>query len=65
MLNHRSEEMDLEQNDSVTRGVMKQVVYHDSKINLTQAVMRYLEQQANGLQATTSGNASSTTSRSR
>ena len=63
VLNHRSEEMDLEQNDSVTRGVMKQVIYHDSKINLTEAVMRYLEQQANAPQATTSGNASSTTSR--
>ena len=30
VLNFNSEEMDLEQNDSVSRGVMKNIVYHDS-----------------------------------
>ena len=63
VLSFNSEEMDLEQNDSVARGVMKNVVYHDSTINMTNTVMRYLEQQANTSQAATSGNASSTTSR--
>jgi Skp family chaperone for outer membrane proteins len=63
VLNFSSEEMDVEQNDSVVRGVMKNVVYHDSTVNMTNTVMRYLEQQANAPQAATSGNASSAISR--
>ena len=63
VLNFNSEEMDLEQSDSVSRGVMKNIVYHDSTTNITDTVMRYLEQQANAPQAETSSSASSTTSR--
>ena len=63
VLNFSSEEMDVEQNDSVVRGVMKNVVYHDSTVNITNTVMRYLEKQANAPQAATSGNASSAISR--
>jgi Skp family chaperone for outer membrane proteins len=63
VLRFNSEEMDSEQNDSVVRGVMKNVVYHDSPIDMTNTVMRYLEQQANTPQAALHGNASSTTSR--
>ena len=63
VLNSSSEEMDVEQNDSVVRGVMKNVVYHDRTVNMTNTVMRYLEQQANAPRAATSGNASSATSR--
>ena len=63
VLNISSTEMDVEQKDSVVRGVMKNVVYHDSTVNITNTVMRYLEQQANAPQAATSGNASSAISR--
>jgi Skp family chaperone for outer membrane proteins len=63
VLNFNSEDMDLEQSDSVFRGVMKNIVYHDSTTNITNTVMRYLEQQANAPQAETSSSASSTTSR--
>ena len=50
VLNFSSEEMDVEQNDSVFRGVMKNVVYHVSTVNMTNTVIRYLEQQANSLE---------------
>ena len=63
VLRFNSEEMDLEQNDSVARGVMKNVVYHDSTIDMTNTVMRYLEQQANTSQVATAGSAASATSR--
>ena len=63
VLNFDSEDMDLEQSDSVSRGVMKNIVYHDSTTNITNTVMRYLEQQANAPQAETSSSASPTTSR--
>ena len=43
VLNFSSEEMDLEQHASVERGVMKNVVYHDSVVNITNIVMEYLE----------------------
>jgi Skp family chaperone for outer membrane proteins len=62
VLNFRSEEMDVEQNDSVFRGVMKNVVHHDSTVDITNAVMRYLLQRADSPQAAPSGDASSTTS---
>ena len=63
VLNYNSEDMDCEQSDSVFGGVMKNVVYHDSAIDVTNAVMRYLEQQANATQPATSGSISLTTSR--
>lgn len=46
VLRFSSEEMDSEQSDSVARGVMKNVVYHDQSIDMTKTVMRYLEQQS-------------------
>ena len=63
VLRFNSEEMDSEQNDSVVRGVMKNVVYHDGTVDMTNTVMRYLEQQTNMAQAPASRNASSATTR--
>ncbi len=63
VLRFNSEDMALEQSDSVARGVMKNVVYHDSTINMTKTVMRYLEQQTKTSQASTGGSAASTTNR--
>ena len=63
VLRYDSEEMDSGQRDSVFRGVLKNVVYHDSTIDMTNTVMRYLEQKANTPQAATSGKASSATIR--
>jgi len=42
VLRYNSEEMDLEQGESVIRGVMKNIVYHDEALDLTKAVMQYL-----------------------
>jgi Skp family chaperone for outer membrane proteins len=63
VLRFNSEDMDLEQSDSVARGVMKNVVYHDSTINMTNTVMRYLEQQTNTSQVAIGGSAASATNR--
>ncbi|TWU22856.1 Outer membrane protein (OmpH-like) [Novipirellula artificiosorum] len=63
VLNFSSEEMDLEQNESVFRGVMRNVVYHDSTINMTNTVMRYLEEQTNTSQDATIVNTSSNMNR--
>jgi Skp family chaperone for outer membrane proteins len=63
VLRFNSEEMDLERGDSVLRGVMKNIVYHDSTINITDTVMRYLEQQMNTSRVATGGTAASATSR--
>ena len=63
VLRYNSEEMDSEQSDSVVRAVMKNVVYHDSTIDMTDTVMRYLEQKANTPQAATAGNSSPVTNR--
>ena len=60
VLNFDSEEMDIERNNSVFRGVMKHVIYHGSTVNVTETVMRYLEHQANSPQAATSNDTSST-----
>lgn len=46
VLRFDSEEMDLEKNDSVARGLMKSIVFHDPSIDMTDTVMKYLEQQA-------------------
>lgn len=40
VLRYNSEEMELEKQDSVLRGVMKGVVYHSPKLDLTQMVMQ-------------------------
>ncbi len=63
VLRFNSEDMDLERTDSVARGVMKNVVYHDSTIDMTNTVMRYLERQASTSQVATGGSAASATNR--
>ena len=57
VLNFNGEEMDLMQNDTVVRGVMKHIVYHDSTADITGDVMRYLDQQANAPPTATSDGA--------
>jgi len=44
VLRYNSEEMSLEQGESVIRGVMKNIVYHDEALDMTNAVMQYLDQ---------------------
>ncbi len=44
VLRYNSEDMDLEQGDSVIRGVMKNIVYHDDSLDMTKGVMQYLDQ---------------------
>jgi len=44
VLRYNSEEMDLEQGESVIRGVMKSIVYHDDALDMTKGVMQYLDQ---------------------
>ena len=44
VLRYNSEEMDVEQGDSVLRGVMKNIVYHDDSLDMTKGVMQYLDQ---------------------
>ena len=43
VLRYNSEEMDLERGDSVIRGVMKNIVYHDEALDMTKGVMQYLD----------------------
>ena len=43
VLRYNSEDMDLEKGDSVIRGVMKNIVYHDKALDMTQGVMQYLD----------------------
>lgn len=45
VLRYNSEKMDPEVGESVIRSVMKNVVYHDDSIDMTKAVMDYLDQQ--------------------
>lgn len=44
VLRYNSEQMDLDQGDSVIRGVMKSIVYHDEALDMTKGVMQYLDQ---------------------
>ena len=44
VLRYNSEEMNLEKGDSVIRGVMKNIVYHDDALDMTKGVMQYLDQ---------------------
>jgi Skp family chaperone for outer membrane proteins len=44
VLRYNSEDMDLEKGDSVIRGVMKNIVYHDEALDMTKGVMQYLDQ---------------------
>ena len=43
VLRYNSEDMDLEKGESVIRGVMKNIVYHDDSLDMTKGVMQYLE----------------------
>jgi len=44
VLRYNSDEMDLEKPDTVIRGVMKNIVYHDEDLDMTKAIMQYLTQ---------------------
>ena len=53
VLRYNSEDMDLAKGESVIRGVMKNIVYHDDSLDMTKGVMQYLQKfsvarQANG-----------------
>lgn len=43
VLRYNSEEMDQGKGDSVIRGVMKNIVFHDDALNMTPIVMQYLD----------------------
>lgn len=43
VLRYNSEEMELEKGESVIRGVMKNIVYHDEALDMTPGVMQYLD----------------------
>lgn len=43
VLRYNSEEMDEAQGESVIRGVMKNIVYHDASLDMTPGVMQYLD----------------------
>ena len=43
VLRYNSEDMNLEHSDSVIRGVMKNIVYHDEALDMTKGVMQYLD----------------------
>ncbi|MEM1069887.1 MAG: OmpH family outer membrane protein [Planctomycetota bacterium] len=44
VLRYNSEDMNKENGDSVIRGVMKNIVYHDESLDMTKGVMQYLDQ---------------------
>lgn len=43
VLRYNSEDMNLEKGESVIRGVMKNIVYHDDSLDMTPGVMQYLD----------------------
>lgn len=43
VLRYNSENMDLENGQSVLRGLMKNIVYHDNSLDMTRGVMLYLD----------------------
>ena len=45
VLRYNSDKMDLEKPDTVIRGVMKNIVYHDEDLDMTKAIMQYLTKQ--------------------
>ena len=45
VLRYNSDTMDLEKPDTVIRGVMKNIVYHDEDLDMTKAIMQYLTKQ--------------------
>lgn len=44
VLRYNSEDMSLDNSDSVIRGVMRNIVYHDEALDMTKGVMQYLDQ---------------------
>lgn len=44
VIRYNSEDMDVDQGDTVIRGVMKNIVYHDDSLDMTKGVMQYLDQ---------------------
>ena len=44
VLRYNSEDMDQSEGQSVIRGVMKNIVYHDESLDMTPGVMQYLDQ---------------------
>ncbi|MDV6031684.1 MAG: OmpH family outer membrane protein [Phycisphaera sp. RhM] len=63
VLRINGEDVDSQKRDSVMRHVMKHVVFHDPGINITDTVMRYLEQQTKTSQAATGFGATGGTQR--
>lgn len=55
VLRYNSEDMDLAKGDSVIRGVMKNIVYHDDSLDMTKGVMQYLDQTMNKTAANPGG----------
>jgi len=47
VLRHNSEEMNMEQGDTVARGVMKSIIYHDDSLDMTKGIMQYLDSPPN------------------
>ncbi|MCC9641970.1 OmpH family outer membrane protein [Rhodopirellula sp. JC740] len=45
VLRYNSEDMDLEKGESVIRGVMRNIVFHDQNLDMTGAVMQYLDRE--------------------
>lgn len=43
VLRYNSEDMDIDKGESVIRGVMKNIVYHDEALDMTSGVMQYLD----------------------
>lgn len=48
VLRYNSEDMDKDKGDSVIRGVMKNIVYHDDSLDMTKGVMQYLDRRIAG-----------------
>ena len=48
VLRYNSEDMDQTAGDSVIRGVMKNIVYHDESLDMTKGVMQYLTKTLGG-----------------
>ena len=46
VLRYNSEEMNEDNGDTVIRGVMKNIVYHDESLDMTKGVMQYLDRLA-------------------
>jgi Skp family chaperone for outer membrane proteins len=45
VLRYNSDQMDLAKPETVIRGVMKNIVYHDEDLDMTKAIMQYLTKQ--------------------